>query len=113
MTVYQAGTQQSQFKKRCSDALRCICWQRGDRHVFVDNKGPYCIIIDRESVKVDFEDVGISTSTIEAVWLEDDCIPIEKGSTLTSSGYQYKVKESPVDNHDGRYSAKLQLKCKC
>ena len=113
MTVYRAGSQGQQYVDRCRPELRCICEARGDWNVFIDGKGPYCVIIDREFNKIEIEDVGVNSSSIEAIWLEQDCLPIEKKSVIVSGGYKYKVKESPVNNYDGWMSAKLQLTCKC
>lgn len=113
MTVYRAGSGSAQYKHRCDYELRCICYQRGDRNVFVDDNGPYCLIIDREPIKVEFEDMGVQSTTIEAVWLKSDCLPIKKKSVLVSGGDKYKVSETPVDQCDGWVSAKLKLTCEC
>lgn len=113
MTTYAPGNSQSTFVARHTQDLRCICYQRGDRNVFIDGQGPYCLIIDREYEKIEIEDVGINSSMIEAIWLEADCLPIRKGSVIVSGGYEYKVKESPAIQHDGWVTAKLKLTCKC
>lgn len=114
MGVYKPGRTQSQYVERHSDDLRCVCYERGDRAVFIDGVGPYCIIIDKEFFKVsDFGDVGINSSLIEAVWVKADCIPIQDRSELISGDYKYKVKGDPMDQCDGWMTAKLTLNCKC
>lgn len=113
MTVYRAGSSQSQYVSRCEYDLRCICYARGDRNAFVDETGPYCIIIDREYNKIELEDVGVNSSTIEAVWLEADYIPIERSSIIKSEGHTYKAKGSPANHHDGWMSVQLQKTCRC
>lgn len=111
--TFAAGVSSSRYKDRCTYELRCICQQRGDRNVFVDGKGPYCIIFDREYNKVEFEEMGVNTSKIEALWLEDDCIPIKKKSKLVSGGETFTVTESPQKLHDGWVKAILKLDCEC
>ena len=81
--------------------------------MFVDGVGPFCIIIDREAVKITLDDMGVNSSSIEAIWLEGDCIPIKKGSTLVSGGKKYKANTSPVVLHDGWVSAQLKKPCDC
>ncbi len=113
MPVNKAGNSSSTYLSRIDPQLRCICEARGDRAVFVDGQGPYCIIIDREGGKVDFDDVSVTSSKIEAIWLESDCIPIKKKSVLVSGGKQYKARNDPMVLHDGWVSVQLQLTCAC
>ena len=113
MTVYKAGNSQTTYVNRIADQLRCVCEARGDHAVFVDGIGPFCIIIDREALKIQLEDVGVNSSNIEAIWLEADCIPIKNGSVLTSGGHRYKAKGSPLVLHDGWVSVKLKKTCDC
>lgn len=113
MTVTRAGLQQTTYIERCVEHLRCICEFRGDRNVFIDGKGPYCLIIDREYNKIELDDVGVNSSEIEAVWVSADCLPIKKGSVIVSGGSTFKVKESPKNQYDGWTSAQLKLTCEC
>ena len=113
MTVYAPGCPSDTYLDRISEQLRCVCYERGDRNVFLDGKGPYCIIIDREFEKIELDDVGVNSTTIEALWLTCDQIPIKKGTELISGGYKYKARNSPADQHDGWTSVQLTLRCKC
>lgn len=85
---------------------------RGDKDAFFDEQGPFCIIIDREDFKFDDGDMAVSTSTINAFWLKDDCIPAESNSKITTGGYQFKIKGSPIDQFDGWIRAELALDCR-
>lgn len=104
---------QDQYKTRCVDDLRCVCRARGDRNVFVDGAGPFCVIIDREHLKLELGDTGTNSSLIEAVWVEADCLPIKRGSILISGCDTYRVADSPSSLHDGWVAAKLKLTCEC
>lgn len=112
MPVKKAGRKSARFADRCTKESRDICDCFGDFNVFVDEKGPYCLIIDREFLKLELDgDRGINSSTIEACWLVSDCIPIHHNSKIRSGNFEYKVKGSPMNQHDGWICAELSLTC--
>ena len=111
--IYAPGKSSSQYTERCAEELRCICWERGDRAVFIDGVGPYCIILDKEYFKYEDGEVGVNSSTIEAVWVKADCIPINHRSVVISGDSKYKVSGDPKDQCDGWMTAKLTFECKC
>lgn len=82
--------------------------------MYVDGHGPYCMIIDRDTRKDDpFDSVKSNNSETELCWLASDCIDIKKGSTVQSGNLTFKLRESPVNQHDGWYCAMLMLTCEC
>jgi len=113
LSTYAPGCSGSRYKDRSRKWLESIYFQRGDRNVFIDGAGPYCLIVDREYEKVEIEEVGINTSRIEASWPTFVCLPIRKKSRIVSGDQRYIARNSPADMHDGWTTVTLQLDCAC
>ena len=113
MTVRRAGCNTDTYVQRLDYSLRCICRERGDRNTVIDDVGPYCVIIDREYEKIELEDVGINSSTIQAVWVTSDNIPAKKRSIFVAGGHTYQATTSPANQGDGWTFVTLKKTCDC
>ena len=111
MSVYRAGSRRARYQDRVADCLRDVCHEAGDHNVFVDGVGPYCIVIDRETFKLDDGDRGVNSSTIQACWLKSDCIQARPRSIINSGPDSFVIKGSPVDQYDGWVCAELSATC--
>jgi len=108
MPTYRPGRKNDAFHDRCiARSDRSILQRLGDHNVVIGSTRGSAFF-ERDPLKIELDDVAISSSTIEIEYMNQDFPYACKGDQVLFGGRRFEIREQPRDQFDGWSKAFLK-----